>query len=417
MPRPISLLALLFGALSSSCKGCGEDSAAGPDASAAPSVPEHDAGRIGALAWKAATSARGYGVPGGCRPRLPVRRAVLPEGDARFLSARGSAEDLVVARGNAESKLVTHRGIVSLGQGAWRDVPWRELESPPSMDRSDAGWLAALTAAREGSGAEAIVWREGRGATPTGVVGDQLTVADLACDRAHCAVLTTLARPTIAPGATVLFGRSNEPPSRWRRTDIEPSPDAAWRPSAIVSIDGSNGGVVVALESSGEAALWRTDAGGAKRLGRTPAPHGVLEHVATAPPVVVTPGRPLDDCRTDRFPLSIRPTDGGNAFDLDAHAAPLSAIGRPLTDGALLAWVAPVSCRMRDRTVLYAVLLDRGGRPASSVMSVADAEGFALAARGDRVDLWLLQGSAIAWVQADCSASALRDGGSARPKP
>ena len=84
-------------------------------------------------------------------------------------------------------------------------------------------------------------------------------------------------------------------------------------------------------------------------------------------------------------------------------APPESVIARPLGQGALLAWIAPVSCSLLTRRVVYLVLLAPGGAPRSSPMAVSDAIGFSLSTAGQRLNLWLFDGQRLSLIDATCS--------------
>jgi hypothetical protein len=76
-----------------------------------------------------------------------------------------------------------------------------------------------------------------------------------------------------------------------------------------------------------------------------------------------------------------------------------------LGKGAIVMWVAPVSCSRPDRTIVHAQLLDSEGQPQGAPMAVADASGFALASDGDRLSLWLRTEQGLRWIRGRCVVS------------
>ncbi len=387
------------------CRACDADSAVNPSADARTEgsvPPEPMPNLLGAPIWSSENHARGLGLPKGCRLELPVRHSALPGPGVRFFAATHGADELVMAT-TVDGSRVEKSGIVNLETRQVVDFPWKKIETPPAADRAASGWVAAWDVARKNQ-RTAEVWTSGHG-TRVALVGDQLSVADLQCDE-KCALLTTYARPTIAPGATLLIGAPGAALSDWKRVDIEADPDEPWRPIEVVSIDDS---VWVALSSESKLSLWKVgDA--AKLVKELDTPHGVLDIVASPRgPVVILPGRPLDECTSNDFPIEVRTLEN-EKFVSHGQANPDAALARPLDGGAIVAWVSPESCRTRSRSLVHALLLDERGRPSSSVMAVAFAEGFAMATRGTRLDLWLRTESALTWMQADC-APAPRDAG------
>ncbi len=381
------------------CERC-QGATARPDAGAPPPIatsarpPDH---LLAPMRFAALPTAAGFGMPHGCTLTEPIRRTALPRAPVRFVAPRTTASEIVVAVGR-EGGGIERRGILPLAGGPPRDLPWEELDAPPLLDRAGAGWVGAFE--RDGDPAEVTLWREGTGASPL-ASGDQLELADVACDDGQCAVLTTLVRAAAAPGATVTLGDASAAVASWTRHDVEENAEGPWRPVAIVSVDAKARRTVVALTEGTRTALWAVSADGPKRLGEVPSPNGVLDVVQATRPIVLTADRPLSDCTTDRFPLRLAAL-GGETASLELGATPTSTYARSIDGGAVLAWVAPVSCKMPERTLVHALLLDAHGRPASSAMAVANATGFALSARGSRVDLWLQTGDALSWITATC---------------
>jgi hypothetical protein len=117
---------------------------------------------------------------------------------------------------------------------------------------------------------------------------------------------------------------------------------------------------------------------------------------------VIGTGADVDaGCALDPFPLRLAPLSG-KARDVGVTIPPDGVIARPLSSGAFVAWVAPVSCQDENRVIVHALRLDTRGVPSASPMGVADATGFALASAGDRVSLWLRTREGVTWVRARC---------------
>jgi hypothetical protein len=349
------------------------------------------------MAWTALDSSRGFGMPQGCRLELPIRSAPLAPGRVRFMAAKSTLDELALAIGSEANDTVARRGIVGLETGKVRDLPWEELERPPLVDRSSSGWVAAFTRGAESGVRSALFWHESSGVREI-AQGDGLELADVACNRDQCAALTTLARPTRAPGATLLYGDGRGSLSR---IDLEADPAKPWRPLAITRLEGERKSVALALPDS--VALWDIQGDRATKRHELSTPHGVYDVLHGDPPLFVGPGADASQpCKEDAFPLlALRPEQKEQRFA--GQAAPESLIARPLTSGSILVWVAPVSCRMASRTVVHAMLLRADGAPASSPMSVTDALGFAVATRGEQVSLWLYTEQGLTWLRARCT--------------
>jgi hypothetical protein len=233
--------------------------------------------------------------------------------------------------------------------------------------------------------------------------GDLLRVIDAVSDGASCAILTGLARKTAAPGATLFLGRGGDPVSKWKRIDIEADPKAPWKPHSILSLDGQTSVAWVALGLKKKIAFYEVDGRRAELRGTVDTPHGSYDVVMASKPLVIAPGAPTDQpCARDEFPISVIPM-GGDPVRLVTQAAPESVITRPLAGGAIMLWVAPVSCRMTSRILVHGALLANDGKSAGSPMSIADATGFALATRGDALSMWLETQHRMSWLRARCT--------------
>ena len=330
--------------------------------------------------WADAEGLEGVALPAGCRVELPVRHAPLAT-NARFVAVRGRTDALALRNGG--------RALFDLARKRALDVPWEAPDEPPHLARTGERWLAALS--RPG---EALLWQSDGSALEV-ARGDRMRAVDLACSNERCALLTPLARKAESPGATVAIGDPRDA-SSWKKVDLEVDPAQPWAPLSIVSFDGKQATVV--LGSGDKTAVWR----GQQKLGEVASPFGAWDVVETPAPLVIAAGQATEggSCE-DVFPLRLAPI-GKPAIDVTVSVPPDSVIARPLSKGALVAWVAPVSCKIDRRVVVYALRVGEGGKPLSSPTGVADATGFALATQGDELSLWLRTERGITWVRGRC---------------
>jgi len=382
------------------CRSCRQDEHAAD--AAAPDAGSERPKAAAPLAFEILSSPQGFGLPAGCHLEGPVKRAALPAGKVRFSAVRGALDDLALAVAERDGGAVSASAWLALDQHRAEPLWWTALDEPPALAKGDGGLVVARDRPASGSFRSVMVSRalevEEKLAD-----GDQLWVSDAACDGASCAVLTGLARKTVGPGATLFVGRAGEPASKWKRIDIEADPKAPWKPHSIVSIDGRTGVVWVALGLKKKIALYEVDGRRAELRGTVDTPHGSYDVVMASTPLVIAPGAPPDQpCARDEFPISVTPL-GGEPVTLVTQAAPESVITRPLAGGAILLWVAPVSCRMTSRVVVHGALLAKDGKSAGSPMSIADATGFALATRGDALSMWLETQHKLSWLKARCA--------------
>lgn len=377
------------------CQRCSSRTAA-RDAGEAPLAVGTPA-RAAAPAMRPLDTPQGFGLPGGCSFEGKVEKAKLPQGRTRFVAPRTTLDALALAHGESS---VTSAGFVDLATRSVSDAPWAELEVPPLMDRARAGWLAAWLDSTAHGTRRALLWRGGASAEVL-AEGDQLELSDVACAGDDCALLSSLVRSAAAPGASWLAGKAGAPASSWKRTDLDLGGDEPWLPLAIAGL--AEGGAGWAALSSGKhVALFAVSAERAEKKQVLDAPHGAYDATLGPEPLVIVPGDRIDrPCGAEEFPLVVL-GPGGQRHELRTPAPPESVIARPLAHGALLAWVAPVSCQLQDRRVVYLTRLEPSGAPAASPMAVADATGFALATRGDELSLWLISGQELSWVRARC---------------
>jgi hypothetical protein len=399
------LVALSLAAATSGCRGCKREGPP-PESSevSAPVVTERafaiaPARLLSPPDWSAEHSLRGIGLPVGCRAELPIHTAELPE-RAHFVTASSALGWLAIGTGsdNPNGRTLEARALIDLESRRTGDLPWHELDAPPLVERASGAWLAALSAGNPGERQSALLWREAKPALEL-ARGDRLEIADFVCSGDRCALLTTLARAAAAPGALVISGDPRRTDG-WQQAAIEPDPSSPWQPLSIARFDG--GTSEVALSDGRSVALWRVAASSPEKLGELAAPFGAWEVVMTPVPVLISAGASLDaGCRVDAFPLRLS-AFGGASHEVTIGVAPHGVIARPITQGALVAWVAPVSCQLPERTVVHLLRVDERGAPSGAPMAVADASGFALSTAGNRVSLWLRTKSGITWIRAVC---------------
>lgn len=398
MSLPAGRCALVaFCSLLAACSRCDDGD---PPADAGPDVEASAPPSVRGLQWRDEPTARGYGVPSGCRLISPIRSATI-EPETTWVAAPTTTREIVLWPSDGRSPA----RVVQLEAGTAIAMAWPQREDALAIARAESGWIAAWDAPAGDSRSAMVAGRDGPKAIGT---GDQLRVADVSCTGDHCALLTTLARRTLSPGAT-LWTRSG---TEWSNVDFEPEGDEPWSPLSIVRSSPARS--VIALEREGAVAIWTANQGSNPTSRVVDAPHGVLDVVeGSAGAVVVRAGRDLDECTTDQFPLEV--VTPKKAFALNAQANPSGMVSAPLRResaiGTALAWVAPLRCRTQGASLVHAAVLDAEGRPASSVMAVARADGVALAASGAEMHLWLRVEGRLVWIRADCASLRSREAG------
>jgi len=351
----------------------------------------------------------GVALPSGCRERAPLVRAKVAA-STRFVASPTALGTLVVADADpAESppRLLGVAAMTLSAEGASTGpvaLPWLDAAAMPRLSRTSAGtWLAAYDEPGEGRLSRVLVYR-GEEAWPMGE-GDRFDAVDLACGASACALLTTRLGTVATAGAELFVGSPDEPVSSWKRTEIAPAAaESDARPSCIARVESASG-VVATLLEGGELVFWEANAGAeAREMGRMPAPFGMLDAIVTNQPIALVYGSAVDDegCAQEGGKLRFeRPQKG--AIEIRSHAPPTSGALRALTRGVLATYLAPMGCDA-PRKVVYAVVLDAEGAPISAPMPVADATSYAVAARGEEVDLWIQEGDEVTWVRASCAA-------------
>jgi hypothetical protein len=342
----------------------------------------------------------GFALPEGCVARAAPARARVPA-EARFVSEPRWLGGLVIADAQGSPPRLTAVAALTLdAEGPSRDpvaLPWLEASALPRLARVGARWIAAVDRGA-GVGAEVLLWRGG--ALDRLGAGDGFEAADLACSaEGACALLTTRPLRVAAPGATLWTGSPDEPAVRWKAVEILPEGEGGEaRPLAIAALEG---GPVAALVEKGEIVFHAADG---HVLGRLPAGHGALDAIALPRLAALTLAGPVDEdgcAREGRLAVRLV-REGAPPVEFGVAAAPTQVAFRRLARGALLAWRGPIGCRRPEQSV-QAVLLDPEGAPRGAPVPVGDAETFAVAARGEDVDLWMGDPGAVTWLRARCA--------------
>ncbi len=396
----IAAVAVLGGSLQIGCERCSRRDApngAGPSAAASsvkldvPKAPLVKTGTVSKL-----DVAKGIGLPANCRVEFPIRTIPVGSRDLRFGSTRSHLFEIALLEQKGDTLAAS--SIFNFESGKSMPSPWLRADAPPPWDRASSGWFAGLIKPKEGTVHSAAFWRSAGPAKP-GVDGDQMEIADLACDGDTCAMLTSLARESRAPGASLAWSDGHAP------VHIATPAAAPWQPLSIVSLSAQDHQATVALQADGSVMLWSITGSSAKAGGKLVAPHGIYDVVDSEPPLVIAPGiAPKDKCQDGHFPLRAHRIGGASA-GFNVSGAPHGVYARPLSGGAIVAWIAPATCRLTERTTVGAILLDPAGKPIGSPMVVAEANGFAISTQGDRVALWLLAGQQLKHLTARCNLS------------
>ncbi|HEX7669932.1 MAG TPA: hypothetical protein VF395_10125 [Polyangiaceae bacterium] len=355
------------------------------------------------MRWETYENVGSLGIPAGCNLEMPVRRARLPKGTARYFAPPGGTLELLLGIDEDGDGSVDRDGVIGGAGIVGRPLPWTKLDAPPIVAEGATGFLA-FDAEDTGLGARrGVLWRD-PGLTEALIDGDRLDIVDASCDGTTCVVLTTLASASAGPGATLLVGDPHTPASSWTRTDL-PGGDLGLSPFSVVRVE--NGVAWVALAASNAVEVFRVEKGRAESQGRLDAPFGAYDVVvgdaaSKGMPIGVAPGESIEErCKKDGFPIRLLRTKG-NPVEIDGQVPPTSVLTRPLSTGFFVAWLSPISCKHEARELVRAFLVNADGTPASSAMAVSDAQGFALATHGDSVSLWLTVGQDLIWVNATC---------------
>jgi hypothetical protein len=344
----------------------------------------------------------GIALPDRCTVRAPTARASVSP-TTRFVAEPRTLGALIVADAkDAGAKQLAGVGALALNPEGIsmdpREIPWTDPGLLPRLARSGSRWVAAID--QRGS---VILWRSGQ-SEQLGR-GDGFEAVDLACGEDRCALVTTRPLKVAAPGAAVWIGSAADPASLWQKVEILPGAgDTDARPFGVASFEAASGRATIATLERGEIAMHAVEGARAREVARLSMPHGALDAIALPKAVAIASSTAVDDagCARDGRPGVHIVREGAAPVDLPMPAPPTRASIRALARGAIATWIAPVGCRVARRAV-YAIVLDEQGAPSGSVVPVGDADGYAIATRGDEVDIWLAHGAEVTWTRARCA--------------
>jgi len=351
---------------------------------------------IETLSWSTVKDTSPYGLPVGCVLRS-ARSAKLPPGTTRFTAPSGSAAELVLAEDENGDGTVERAAVLHADGRPGSAVPWTAIDAPPLFAESAAGVVAVDRVALDEGRYRVELWRQ-PGSARTIAEGDALDAMDVLCDGSICALLTTVASASAGPGATLFVGDPARP-APFQRVDIA-GEEEGWTPLSIAKLEGSV--AWVALSGKDSVSIVRVENGKTSSVARLGAAFGVYDVAGGDAPFAIEPGEsPPTECTRDSFPMKFV-TPGTEAKPLDVQVPPEGLATRRLAEGFFVAWLAPVSCRHKTREMVRALLSGPEGSPESSTMAVAAAEGFAVAASGSRVNLWLSVDGDLVRLESEC---------------
>jgi hypothetical protein len=311
------------------------------------------------------------------------------------LGAEGATRDRF--RREAAGLLTIHGDRASVDP-----APWPEQGSV-HVARAGADWLFAFGDRPSGAGVDRVMVVRGERQELL-AAGRGLVAIDLRCDVRWCAILVD----SPASGGTAWLGSVAEPAGAWQPLALPALAERPQHPLAVVRLPGADAehptGVVVAVADDVRLRFY------ALRVDRPPqeqsslsAPHGVLAVSGGPRPAALVragdPGR--DGCAaTGAGALVARPER--EAVALPGALPPTRGALHPIGDGAYLAtWLAPDGCASA-RLLLFAAMVRADGTPAAPVTAVGDAADYAVAARGEDVDLWIAADRTVSYLPLDC---------------
>lgn len=354
-------------------------------------------------------------LPEHCAARAPHQRVrgVRPTRLAIDPTSLGAVAFATMADGADSAEAATL--LETRGAGAFerRTLPW-PTRGAPLLARTSAGPFLVATAlpgpvthgrvalARD---AEAALLGEGDGFEAIDLACSPLVPVDAGASPRRCALLTTRLAVVAAPGADVWLGDDGPLGARTRVAVDEATDGGHAEPVGFARPpDASGAGAIVVTAAAGALRFVEVGPAGATVVGTLPAPHGLLDAIATTRPIAMTYGAPHDEagCAADGGRIRFERA-GLPAVELRTPTPPVSGFLRRLGRGHLATWLAPLACGA-SRRVLFATVLDADGAPSAAPVAIADADAAAVATSGDDVDLWLAHDAALTWVRARCTA-------------
>lgn len=360
----------------------------------------------------------GAPLPSGCSNREPILHAKVPT-STRFVATPGALGTLVIADADATESPPRLTGVAAMDLNLAGTnpnpiaLPWVDAGMMPRMARTSAGtWLAAYAEPAAGKLSEVFLFHNG--ASHSLGEGDKFEAIDLSCNQSTCLLLTTRFGQVSGAGADVWFGKPDASAESWNRQEIVPvDGESDARPTCIAGIDvatsaadgGAEQDAVVALSEGTDLAFWSVGpAGNPRELGKVSTPHGIIDAAMLGRPVALAYGASVDDegCAQLGGLMRIERV-GASDIEIRSPAPPTSGAIRRLTRGGLATYIAPLGCGM-TRKVVYSVVLDDDGKPASAPMPISDATSFAVTTDGEKADFWIQREDEVVWIRARCSA-------------
>jgi hypothetical protein len=239
---------------------------------------------------------------------------------------------------------------------------------------------------------ELALWRSGDAEGGVLARGETLEAVSARCDADRCAVLARRPpQPAVAAANLSFAGGLAEPASAWRRIEL-PFPDAT--PLTVLSADPDP---VVAVEAGGR---LRIVAGAAAReMTGFDSNERAVAVTAARGRVSALYGGPAGACSPESGGATVR-SEGADPIRLMGPVPATDGVLLPVGNGLLALWRAPRSCRGGQLVMFGAFLM--AGRPVGPVAVMGDADEHAVAANGDRVDLWLVDDGAVTYVPFRC---------------
>lgn len=323
-----------------------------------------------------------------------------------FAAADGELRSLAVAAVPASGTIPPARGIVDTTQDdaglAVRDFPWLEVHSPPVLAASRGRWLALIPQADSFSPTVRLwLWRE---STPVAALaeGDRLTAIDARCEGDSCGLLTSRVGAVATGGASLWTGAWSDPVDRWTRTDLAGGIVPADARGVSIPRFAGPRDLTVAFDSAAGVVFARVGPSAVEAAGKVGKDDGLLDvaMTATTPIALSMRGRADAEGCAPSAAIVVRAPDR-EPIVLPLTALPLAGYARAVGAGLLVAWLQPVDCKT-DRRVVNAIAFDGSGVPAGSMVSVADADGFAMAGSGENVRMWLRSPAGVTQLEARC---------------
>jgi len=232
--------------------------------------------------------------------------------------------------------------------------------------------------------------------------GPGVALVDASCNAHGCALLMR------EPGQdTVWLGELDAAPQTWLRAPLR-MPVAHPRKPLVVSAprlsDAGGSDAVVATVDDLRVRFSRVHPSAPPvDVAALAAPNGALAASAEGTPMVMgylaDPGRL--GCASDAGGVAVQ-IQGHQTVSLRSALAPVRGALHVLDGGVLATWMSPARCGTAMR-VLHAAVLRNDGAPVAPVVTVADADDYAVATRDDAVDIWIMHDRVVTYLQARCS--------------